>query len=86
MVIAATQSKSGLIYGIALIVLGFIHFVFREFYARRTHAYHDARQATAPDVTRRFYRNHSDGWYLRSQYWVSAIMVGLGIVELALNS
>jgi hypothetical protein len=37
-------------------------------------------------MTRRFYRNHSDGWYLRSQYWVSALMVVAGILDIALNS
>jgi hypothetical protein len=86
MLIAATHSHNGIVYGVVLIVLGVVHFMFREFYARRNHAYHDARQATAPDMTRRFYRTHSDGWYMRSQYWLSALFVVIGVLDIALNS
>jgi len=67
MIIAATQSNSNLIYGGGFIVVGILHFVFRGFYARRGKAIHDARQATAPAATQRFYRSRSEGWYRYSQ-------------------
>lgn len=85
MLIAATQSHSAVIWGATLIVLGIVHFFFREFYARRDHAMHDARQATAPRMTRGLYRDHSDSWYLRSQYWVSALFIVFGILYIALD-
>jgi hypothetical protein len=86
MIIAATHSHNGAIYGAVLIALGIVHFVFREFFARRSQAFHDARQATAPSPTRRFYRNHDASWYRHSQYWASALFVVLGILDIALNS
>jgi hypothetical protein len=84
--IAATHSTSGVIYGVALIVIGILHFVFRGFYARRGKAFHDARQATAPAATQRFYRSHSEGWYRRSQYWLSGLFILFGVVEIALQA
>lgn len=84
--IAAAHSSSGVIYGVALIVIGILHFFFRGFYARRGKAIHDARQATATAATQRFYRSHSEGWYRRSQYWLSGFFILLGIVEIALNA
>ena len=86
MSIAASRSTGNVIYGVVLIVLGVIHFAFRGYYARRVHAIHDARQATAPAATQRFYRNHGEGWYRRSQYWISALFILLGVVEIALSA
>lgn len=84
--IAATHSTSGVTYGAALIVIGILHFFFRGYYARRGKAIHDARQATAPAATQRFYRSHSEGWYRRSQYWLSGLFILLGVLEIALNA
>jgi len=86
MSIAATQSTSNVIYGVVLIALGVLHFLFRGYYARRVQAIHDARQATAPAVTQRFYRSHSAGCYRHSQYWVSALLILLGAAEIAISA
>ena len=86
MIFAATQSNNNLIYGVVLIVVGVLHFVFRGFYARRGKAMHDARQATAPAATQRFYRSRSEGWYYHSQYWLSGLFVLFGVVEIAVSA
>jgi hypothetical protein len=85
MVIAAAHSHSNVIWGVVLIALGIVHFIFRGFYARRSQAIHDARQATAPRITQGLYRNHSDSWYMRSQYWGSALLIVLGVVNLVIG-
>jgi hypothetical protein len=86
MSIAATQSNHNVVYGVVLIVFGILHFIFRGYYARRGQAIHDARQATAPAPTQRFYRSHNQGWYRRSQYWVSGLFILIGIAEIAISA
>jgi len=81
MLLLATATNRHLVWGIVLLVLGVLHLTFRRFYARRAKAIHDARQETAPGVTKSvFYRNHSSGFYLRGEWALGIIFIVVGLV------
>jgi hypothetical protein len=81
MLLLATATNRHLVWGIVLLVLGVLHLTFRRFYARRAKAIHDARQETAPGVTKSvFYRNHSSSFYLRGEWALGIIFIVVGLV------
>jgi hypothetical protein len=81
MLLLATATHKNLIWGIVLLAIGVLHLTFRRFYARRAKAIHDARQETAPGVTKSFlYRNHSSGFYLRGEWALGIIFIVVGLV------
>jgi hypothetical protein len=82
-ILAASSTHRGLIWGIALIVLGVLHLTFRGFYARRAEAFHDARQDTAPKP---LYRRHSSNWYARNTIWSGSLFIALGVLEIAISA
>lgn len=80
MIVAAIHHHRGLGWGIALIVLGVAHLVFRSFYARRSKAVHDARQDTATSVGSHFYRRHGYGFYARGEVALGIIFIVAGVI------
>lgn len=83
--LAAAQHR-GLLWGVVLVVLGTMHLIFRRFYVRRNKAVHDARQDTAPAITRPFYRRHGARWYLRWDVWGGIVMILVGLVDVAISA
>jgi hypothetical protein len=84
--LAAVHSHRGLLWGIVLVAIGIAHLTFRGFYARRAQAIHDARQDTAPSLTRGFYRRHSAAWWSRWTIWGAAFLIALGAADIALHA
>jgi hypothetical protein len=81
MLLLATATNRHLVWGIVLLALGVLHLTFRRFYARRAQAIHDARQETAPGVTKSvLYRNHSSAFYLRGEWALGIIFIVVGLV------
>jgi len=83
---ASNGHNGGLIWGIVLLALGVVHLIFRGFYARRAQAIHDARQDTAPTMTRPFYRRHDASWYRTTTIILSVLFIAYGIVEIAAHA
>jgi hypothetical protein len=86
LIATTTHHRGGLIWGIALVLIGVLHITFRGFYARRAEAFHDARQDTAPGPTKHLYRRHESNWYARNTLWAGFLFIALGILEIAISA
>lgn len=84
--LAAVHHHRGLAWGIVLVGIGLAHLAFPAFYVRREKAVHDARQDTAPALTRPFYRRHGSTWYWRWTVWGGSAMVVIGAIDIALTA
>ena len=84
-IIAASKGHGGILFGVILIVLGVLHLTFRRFYGRRWKAVHDAREATAPEMTKPLYRRRDASWYVTAEIFGGIFMIAIGIVDVLIH-
>jgi hypothetical protein len=84
--LAVQHAHRGLTWGIVLLAVGALHLVFRRFYARRWQAVHDARQDTAPGVTKGLYRRHRPQFYLTTEIAFGVFCIILGAILVLANA
>jgi hypothetical protein len=85
MLAATHHGSGGVVWGIAIIVIGLVHLVFRRYYARRTAAVQRAKRDTAPGPFKRLTFGTSESTTLVWNTVVSGAFVVIGVVVLVVN-